>query len=130
MERPIVFYFAWQEDQWLDELLDYFADVIALLPAPQSLAVAKTERLAEAGKTALLIVNPQGEPEKSRRFLDLLTVDETLAGDALYIVGVPEAEAAAWQAAYPAAEVVAMREPAFAFDFAQVLARMAGEEQA
>lgn len=132
MERLIVFYFTWQEDQWLDELLDHFPAVIAMLPTAQSLRLAKEQLREEEAKKALLIVHPAGETEQTRDFLDRLACDETFAEHPLYIVGVAEAEQAAWQAACPAAEVVAVGEADVAFDYTEVLARMAaaGEQTA
>ncbi|UFJ39371.1 hypothetical protein LOK74_14980 [Brevibacillus humidisoli] len=124
MERLMVYYFAWQEDEWLDEILDYFSEVNALVPTQQTLELVKEQRREEGIGKSLIIVNTAGEPEKSGRFLDLLTQDDTLADAPLYIVGVSEREAADWQQAYPRAKVVAITGFAVEFDYTRVLAGM------
>lgn len=120
----MVHYFAWQEDEWLDELLDFFTDVHALVPTSETLALVKEQRRQEGIDRGIIVVNPTGEPEASQAFLDLLTTDEALRHDPLYIVGVAEQEAARWQKAYPTAKVVAITGFAVEFDYARVLAQM------
>ncbi|MBO8165225.1 MAG: hypothetical protein H0Z34_16195 [Brevibacillus sp.] len=130
MKRIMVHYFAWQEDEWLDELLDYFTDVHALIPSPQTLAIVKEQRREEGIDKGIIVVNPAGGEEQSKAFLDLLTADEALKRDPLYIVGISEQERAAWQEAYPRAKVVAITGFAVEFDYSAVLARMESDWEA
>ncbi len=126
MTKQMVYYLAWQEDEWLDEFLDRFPNVNALVPTVKSLEQIKAQRAGE-GDRILLVINPSGEPQLTRELLRKLSEDEALSREPLYLVGVRPDEAAEWQAASPHARVVVMDKPSYEFDFDNVLDRMEAE---
>lgn len=124
MSTAMLYYLAWQEDDWLDEVLDRFPEVNALVPT-----VKTFELLAEARKSgevsrAVLVLNAAHEQERTREFLQLCLADPILSAEPLYIVGLKPEEEEAWQEAYPNAKIIVITGFAVEFDYDAVLARM------
>jgi hypothetical protein len=124
MAATMIYYLAWQEDEWLDEILDRFPQVNALVPTTRTLELLKTHRDLGEVERAVIVVNAGDEREKCKEFLRLLQTDERLAADPLYIVGLREAEAERWRAAFPQANIIVITGFAVEFDYESVLKRM------
>ncbi|MFD2370760.1 hypothetical protein ACFSO0_12565 [Brevibacillus sp. GCM10020057] len=124
MSTAMLYYLAWQEDDWLDEILDRFPEVNALVPTAKTFEqLAKARKLGEVNR-AVLVLNAAHEQERTREFLQLCMADPLLSTDPLYIVGLKPEEEGAWQEAYPSAKIIVITGFAVEFDYDAVLARM------
>lgn len=121
MSQAMIYYLAWQEDEWLDEILDRFRQVNAWVPTAKTFQLIKEERDSQAVKRAVFILHAGHEQEKTREFLRMLQTDARLAEDPLYIVGLKEAEAAQWQQDYPQAKIFVITGYLFDYDYEPVL---------
>ncbi|MFM1652229.1 hypothetical protein ACI7RC_09015 [Brevibacillus sp. B_LB10_24] len=127
MAKQMVYYISWQEDDWLDELLDYFPAVNALVPAAKTCQAIKEQRQSGEVEQAVFVVNPAADPEETDKFLQQLTRDPELSKEPLYLVGVKEPEADSWRERYPQAKVVVISGYSFDFDYEAVLAQIEAE---
>jgi hypothetical protein len=127
MAKQMVYYISWQEDDWLDELLDYFPAVNALVPTAKSYQAIKEQRQAGEVEQAVFVVNPAADPQETDKFLQQVTNDPQLSREPLYLVGVKETEADGWRERYPTAKVVVNSGYSFDFDYEAVLAQMEAE---
>ncbi|NGQ96835.1 hypothetical protein G3578_16845 [Brevibacillus sp. SYP-B805] len=122
--KPFVCYLAWQEDDWLDEVLDYFPQVNATVPTAKAWAAVTEERMRAGLERALVILNVAGEKEKSMAFLQRLQAEGAFADDPLYLVGVAPEEAEEWQQRFPRASVIVITGHPFEFDYEAVFRQM------
>jgi hypothetical protein len=122
MSTAMMYYLAWQEDDWLDEILDRFPHVNALVPTAKTFAQLKEQRTQ--WDRIVVVLNAANEQEKCREFLNLLESDERLSADPLYIVGLKPDEEQDWQNAYPRANIIVITGFAVEFDYDAVLTRM------
>lgn len=124
MAATMIYYLAWQEDDWLDEILDYFPQLNALVPTSRTLELLKAHRDIGEVERAVIVINAGDEQEKSREFIQLLQADDRLAADPLYIVGLREAEAEQWQKDFPQAKIIVITGFAVEFDYDAVFRQM------
>lgn len=124
MSTAMLYYLAWQEDDWLDEVLDRFPEVNALVPTVKTFEMLAEQRKSGEVKRAVLVLNAAGERERTHEFLQLCKSDPQLSTDPLYIVGLKPEEEEAWQEAYPNAKIIVITGFAVEFDYDAVLARM------
>ncbi len=118
------YYFTWQEDDWLDELIDYFTSINAIVPTAKSLQSIAAERQDDRSDRALVIVNVAHEPDKTEVFLRELAAHERFATGPLYLVGATEENRHKWQAVCPDARVIVITGHPFEFDYGAVFAEM------
>jgi hypothetical protein len=124
MSTAMMYYLAWQEDDWLDEMLDRFPEVNALVPTAKTFATLSEQRRTGEVERAVLVLNAAHEQEKCHAFLRMCMEDERLSTDPLYIVGLRPEEEQVWQEAYPRANIVVITGFAVEFDYDAVLDRM------
>ncbi|MED4583049.1 hypothetical protein [Brevibacillus choshinensis] len=124
MSTAMLYYLAWQEDDWLDEVLDRFPEVNALVPSVKTFEMLAEQRKSGEVKRAVLVLNAAGEQDRTREFLQLCMADPQMSVDPLYIVGLKAEEEEAWQEAYPNAKIIVITGFAVEFDYDAVLARM------
>lgn len=124
MSTAMLYYLAWQEDDWLDEILDRFPEVNALVPTAKTFELLADQRKSGEIERAVLVLNAAHEQERCREFLQLCSADPQLSTDPLYIVGLKPEEEEAWQEAYPSAKIIVITGFAVEFDYDAVLARM------
>jgi len=122
MSTAMIYYLAWQEDDWLDELLDRFPQVNALVPTAKTFAQLQEQRAQ--WDRAVLVLNAAQEQEKCQEFLEWLERDERLSADPLYIVGLKPDEEQEWQNRFPRARIIVITGFAVEFDYESVLDRM------
>lgn len=127
MAKRMVYYVSWEEDDWLDEILDRFPEVNALVPTAKSLKRIREQRERGEVEKAACVVNVSGDQKEIRAFLDGLVSDERLSGDPLFLVGMKEAESDEWQRLYPQARVAAVPPYDFTFDYGSVLSAIEAE---
>ncbi|GED31482.1 MULTISPECIES: hypothetical protein [Brevibacillus] len=124
MSTAMLYYLAWQEDDWLDEVLDRFPEVNALVPTVKTFEMLAEQRESGEVKHAVLVLNAAQEQERCREFLQLCKTHAQMSRDPLYIVGLKPEEEEAWQEAYPNAKIIVITGFAVEFDYDAVLARM------
>lgn len=124
MSNPMMYYLAWEEDDWLDELLDRFPEVNAHVPTAKTFAELSRQRRTGEVERAVLVLNASQEKEKCHAFLRMCMEDERLSQDPLYIVGLKPEEEQDWREMYPHAEIVVITGFVFTFDYDAVLDRM------
>ncbi len=124
MATQMLYYLAWQEDDWLDEILDFFPQVNAVVPTAKTLEQIKLQHDQGERDKLLLVLNVAGETEKSKEFLSLLQKEEKLSDKPLYLVGVEPSEEESWQQAVPQAKVIAIKVHPFEFPYEEVLRQM------
>lgn len=124
MSTAMLYYLAWQEDDWLDEVLDRFPEVNALVPTVKTFEILAEQRESGEVKHAVLVLNAAQEQERCREFLQLCKAHAQMSRDPLYIVGLKPEEEEAWQEAYPNAKIIVITGFAVEFDYDAVLARM------
>jgi len=122
MSTVMIYYLAWQEDDWLDELLDRFPQVNALVPTAKTFAQLQEQR-AHLDRV-VLVLNAAQEQEKCQEFLEWLERDERLSADPVYIVGLKPDEEQEWQNRFPRARIIVITGFAVEFDYESVLDRM------
>ncbi|HZG17359.1 MAG TPA: hypothetical protein VE710_20455 [Candidatus Bathyarchaeia archaeon] len=127
MTVQMIYYLAWQEDDWLDEILDFFPQVNAVVPTAKVLEQIKARH--EQGETdkLLFVVNVADEKEKSRAFLQSLQQDEKLSKMPLYLVGADATDEESWKQEFPQANVIVIRVHPFEFDYEAVFRQMKAE---
>ncbi|WNC13404.1 hypothetical protein [Brevibacillus brevis] len=124
MSTAMLYYLAWQEDDWLDEVLDRFPEVNALVPTVKTFEMLAERRQSGEVTRAVLVLNAAEEQARCREFLQLVLAHPQLSRDPLYIVGLKPEEEEAWQEAYPNAKIIVITGFAVEFDYDAVLARM------
>ena len=124
MSTAMMYYLAWHEDDWLDEVLDRFPEVNALVPTVKTFEMLAEQRQSGEVTRAVLVLNAAQEQERCRAFLQLCLEHEQLSSDPLYIVGLKPEEEEAWREAYPTAKIIVITGFAVEFDYDAVLARM------
>ncbi|WP_134685979.1 hypothetical protein [Brevibacillus migulae] len=127
MTVQMIYYLAWQEDDWLDEILDFFPQVNAVVPTAKVLEQIKARHEQGEADKLLFVVNVADEQEKSKEFLQSLQKDEKLSKMPLYLVGVDAAEEESWKQAFPQANVIVIRVHPFEFDYEAVFRQMKSE---
>ncbi|MGE5700940.1 MAG: hypothetical protein ACM32O_00250 [Clostridia bacterium] len=120
----MIYYLTWQEDDWLDEIIDRFPGVNAMVPNTKTLQMILEARTSNEINRSVIVVNVAFEPEQIESFLLKLSADSVLGKEPLFLVGASPAESAAWQAKYPQADVIAIDCHPFEFDYDSVLDRM------
>lgn len=123
----MIYYLTWQEDDWLDEIIDRFPGVNAMVPNGKNLERIKRERLAGELKRSVLVVNVAHEPEDTLACLERIKQDDMLGNEPLFLVGVQPQEQAVWQQRYPQAKVIAIDCHPFEFNYDAVLDQMQQE---
>lgn len=124
MSTAMMYYLAWHEDDWLDEVLDRFPEVNAVVPTVKTFEMLSEQRKSGEVKRAVLVLNAAQEQDRCREFLRLCMADPNISADPLYIVGLKPTEEEAWQEAYPHAKIIVITGFAVEFDYDAVLARM------
>lgn len=124
MSTAMMYYLAWHEDDWLDEILDRFPEVNAVVPTTKTYAMLAEQRRSGEVRRAVLVLNAAQEQERCHAFLQMCMADELLSKDPLYIVGLKPEEEKEWQEAYPHAKIIVITGFAVEFDYDAVLARM------
>ena len=124
MSTAMMYYLAWHEDDWLDEILDRFPEVNAIVPTAKTFAMLAEQRKSGEVTRAVLVLNAAQEQERCHAFLQMCMADEQLSRDPLYIVGLKPEEEQAWQDAYPHAKIIVITGFAVEFDYDAVLNRM------
>jgi hypothetical protein len=124
MSTAMLYYLAWHEDDWLDEVLDRFPEVNAIVPSVKTFELLAKQRESQEVERAVLVLNAAAEQERCREFLRLSQEHPMLSKDPLYIVGLKPDEEKAWQEAYPHAKIIVITGFAVEFDYDAVLARM------
>ncbi|MGG1663602.1 hypothetical protein [Brevibacillus sp. NRS-1366] len=124
MTTAMMYYLAWHEDDWLDEVLDRFPEVNAIVPTAKTFEMLAKQRESGEVTRAVLVLNAVEEQERCRDFLRLCREHPQLSTDPLYIVGLKPEEEGAWQEAYPNAKIIVITGFAVEFDYDAVLARM------
>lgn len=124
MSTAMMYYLAWHEDDWLDEMLDRFPEVNAVVPTAKTFAMLAEQRKSGEVERAVLVLNAAQEQERCHAFLQQCMTDPFLSADPLYIVGLRPEEEKAWQETYPHAKIVVITGFAVEFDYDAVLARM------
>lgn len=124
MSTAMMYYLAWHEDDWLDEILDRFPEVNALVPTVKTFEMLAQQRESGEVKRAVLVLNAAQEQERCREFLRHCMAHPQLSVDPLYIVGLKPEEKEAWQETYPNAKIIVITGFAVEFDYDAVLARM------
>lgn len=117
----MIYYLTWQEDDWLDEIIDRFPGMNALVPNGKSLQVIRQAKAAGEVTRMVIVVNVGQEPEETKQFLDMLAADGDLASYPLFLVGGAPDVKSEWQESYPQADVVAIDCHPFEFDYDAVL---------
>lgn len=120
----MIYYMTWQEDDWLDEIIDRFPGVNAMVPNGKTLQLIRQAKAEGEVDRVVLVISVAHEPQETKQFVDLLVADPVFAESPLFLVGVSPAEQSEWQAGYPRADVVAIDCHPFEFDYDAVLARM------
>lgn len=124
MSTAMLYYLAWQEDDWLDEVLDRFPEINAIVPSVKTFELLAKQRESGEIERAVLVLNAAVEQERCKDFLRLCQEHPQLSADPLYIVGLKPEEEEAWQEAYPHAKIIVITGFAVEFDYDAVLARM------
>ncbi|MFF0827802.1 hypothetical protein ACFYU8_13065 [Brevibacillus sp. NPDC003359] len=124
MSTAMLYYLAWNEDDWLDEVLDRFPEINAIVPSVKTFELLAKQRESGEVERAVLVLNAAVEQERCKEFLRLCQEHPQLSTDPLYIVGLKPEEEEAWQEAYPHAKIIVITGFAVEFDYDAVLARM------
>jgi hypothetical protein len=124
MALDMVYYLAFEEDDWLDEILDYFREVNSVVPSTKTLQLMREQRANGVVENVLLVINVAHEKERSKDFLLHLQADDIWTNIPLYLVGVDEDEEAQWRTICPRAKVVVIRGSKYEFDYEAVLKDM------
>ncbi|WP_429843442.1 hypothetical protein [Brevibacillus sp. FIR094] len=124
MSTAMLYYLAWNEDDWLDEVLDRFPEINALVPSVKTFELLAKQRESGEVERAVLVLNAAVEQERCKEFLRLCQEHPQLSVAPLYIVGLKPEEEEAWQEAYPHAKIIVITGFAVEFDYDAVLARM------
>ncbi|MGN7469804.1 hypothetical protein [Brevibacillus sp. SAFN-007a] len=124
MSTAMLYYLAWHEDDWLDEVLDRFPEVNAMVPTAKTFELIAGQRESNEVTRAVLVLNAAEEQDRCREFLRLRQEHPLLSKDPLYLVGLKPEEEEAWQEAYPDAKIIVITGFAVEFDYDAVLARM------
>lgn len=128
MERNSLVYYAWEEDVWLDEFLDRFRDVNAMIPNPKSLQVILEERRENPAYSVVIVVNVgEGRPE-TEQFLQALVQTPLYEQVPLYFVGLnSEEEKQEWLQRYAKAKGIVVVEHTWDYDYEPILKQMEAE---
>ncbi|EMT52040.1 hypothetical protein I532_14393 [Brevibacillus borstelensis AK1] len=125
MSTAMMVYLAWQEDDWLDEILDRFSEVRAMVPNAKTFRLLKEEKDSQQiDRYVVIVLNAAYEQEECRQFLQQWEADGRSAHDSLYIVGLKPDEQESWQRAYPQANIIVITGFAVEFDYDSVLSQM------
>ncbi|TGV05514.1 hypothetical protein EN829_054540 [Mesorhizobium sp. M00.F.Ca.ET.186.01.1.1] len=124
MSTAMLYYLAWHEDDWLDEVLDRFPEVNAMVPTAKTFELIVGQRESKEVERAVLVLNAAQEQDRCREFLRLCQEHPELSKDPLYLVGLKPDEEEAWKEAYPYAKIIVITGFAVEFDYDAVLARM------
>jgi len=127
MTVQMIYYLAWQEDDWLDEILDFFPQVNAVVPTAKVLEQIKARHEQGEADKLLFVVNVADEKEKSIAFLQSLQQDEKLSKMPLYLVGADASDEESWKQEFPQANVIVIRVHPFEFDYEAVFRQMKSE---
>ncbi|GAA4716910.1 hypothetical protein GCM10023228_24240 [Brevibacillus fulvus] len=124
MAKNFLYYLAWEEDDWLDEILDRFPEINALVPTSKTFQLLQEQQRSDEVKRAVIVLNAAHQQEKCREFLQRLQADPVLSTYPLYIVGLRETEEQEWQQAFPQAKIIVITGFAVEFNYEQVLDQM------
>ncbi|USG67086.1 hypothetical protein NDK47_07285 [Brevibacillus ruminantium] len=124
MSTAMMVYLAWEEDDWLDEVLDRFPEVRAMVPNVKTWQLLQEERHIHGLDRYVIVLNAAHEQEECRQFLRLLQESESFSRDSLYIVGLKPEEEESWQRDYPQAKIIVITGFAVEFDYDAVLSQM------
>lgn len=121
-------YYAWEEDIWLDEFLDRFRDVNAMIPNPKSLQMLQEEISENPGSKLVIVVNVgEGKPE-TEDFLQALEQVPFYSQVPLYFVGLSsEEEKHEWLRRYPHAKGIVVTEHTWDYDYEPILRQIEAE---
>lgn len=120
----MVYYLSWEEDDWLDEILDFFPSVNALVPTVKTVEQIRKQLEEGIVERALFIVNVGEQGDKTGEIVRLLASDSAFSRFPLYLVGLNETEAEKWKSVVPQAKTVVITGFAVEFDYEAVLREM------
>lgn len=124
MERNILYYFAWQEDIWLDEFLDRFQEVIALVPTGKSLQEIQDTSSAKR----VIVVNVEQQPEETELFLQALMKSDLYEEVPIFFVGLDsEQKKVDWVSRYPRAKGIVVEEHTYDYNYEPILSQIEAE---
>lgn len=124
MDRKILYYFAWQEDVWLDEFLDRFQEVIALVPTGKSLQ--EIEDATTSSK--VVVVNVEVQPEETEQFLTALIKSSLYDEIPIFFVGLEsEQKKEEWLSRYPKAKGIVVEEHTYDYNYEPILSQIEAE---
>lgn len=124
MASKMLYYLAAEEDHWLDELLDYFPIMNAMVPTKKTLQLI--EEQIEAGEItqSVLVINVTGLEDRLPTLLEECQSLEHVEKQPLYLVGIKEGEEEQWRSNYPQAKVIVITGFLVEFDFESVCREM------
>lgn len=124
MDQKILYYFAWQEDIWLDEFLDRFQEVIALVPTAKSL-----QEIQDApSQNKVIVVNVEEQPDETELFLQTLFNSSLLDDVPVFFVGLDsEQKKAEWVSRYPRAKGIVVEEHTYDYNYEPILSQIEAE---
>ena len=128
MERNILVYYAWEEDLWLDEFLDRFREVNAMVPNPKSLQVLQDDRKDNPEQGLVIVVNVGEGRVETEQFLQALAQTTLYSEVPLFFVGLnSEEEKQEWIQRYPNAKGIVVTEHTWDYDYEPILKRIEAE---
>ncbi|QOS99061.1 hypothetical protein JNUCC42_22210 [Brevibacterium sp. JNUCC-42] len=124
MASKMLYYLAAEEDHWLDELLDYFPIMNAMVPTKKTLQVI--EEQIEAGEItqSVLVINVTGLEDRLPTLLEECQSLKHVQKQPLYLVGIKEGEEEQWRSNFPQAKVIVITGFLVEFDFESVCREM------
>lgn len=124
MDRKLLYYFAWQEDIWLDEFLDRFQEVIALVPTAKSL-----QEINDAPTSRkVIVVNVEEQPDETEQFITIIFQSSQYAGIPVFFVGLnSEQKKAEWLSRYPKAKGIVVEEHTYDYNYELILNQIEAE---
>lgn len=126
--RNILVYFAWEEDIWLDEFLDRFREVNAMIPNLKSLQMLQEEQSVDAPSNLVIVVNVGEGKEETEGFLQALTQSSLYTDVPLFFVGISsDEEQAEWSKRYPRAKGIVVQEHTWDHDYEPILSLIEAE---
>ncbi|WP_232699558.1 hypothetical protein [Brevibacillus daliensis] len=120
MMNNMIFYLAWEEEHWLDELLDYFPQLIAMVPTVSTLERIETELQEGQIDRTVLVINVENQPDTIEIILQAIASSTQLQSIPIYLVGVTEENQEKWQSICPQAKMIVIKGFLVEFNFEQV----------
>ncbi|MGD8192388.1 hypothetical protein ACQCN2_20645 [Brevibacillus ginsengisoli] len=128
MKRNILAYYAWEEDLWLDEFLDRFREVNAMVPTPKSLQSLQDEIKDDHEQSLIIVVNVGEGKQETEQFLKALVQTPLYSAIPLFFVGLnSEEEKQEWIKRYPNAKGIVVVEHTWDYDYEPIMRQIEAE---